>query len=90
MSAKNVTITWNASHAIDVGLTGGGYKVYIRRGSTPTTANSTPIVIANPGGGVHTTTLTTQLTSGRHYIAIASYSTNGDSPLSAAFAVTVP
>ena len=71
-------------------MTGGGYKVYVKKGVVPTTTNTTPIVINNPGAGVHTTSTVVTLSSGRHYVLITSFSTNGDSPNSTTANVLVP
>lgn len=87
---KNVRISWTASHAIDVGLTGGGYKVYVRKGSLPTAINTIPVIVANPGNGTHVTNTIMSLTPGQYYILVASYSTNGDSPMSATYSTVVP
>lgn len=87
---RAVTISWNASHAKDVGQTGGGYRVYIRKGTVPTTSNTTPIVINNPGSGVHTTSTTATLESGRHYVIITAFSATGTSTISSTATVTVP
>ena len=87
---RSVTISWNASHAKDVGQTGGGYRVYIRKGSVPSIQTTEPIIINNPGGGVHTTSLTTTLTTGRHYMVITAFSANGTSTVSQTANVVVP
>lgn len=87
---RTVTISWTASRAREVGLTGGGYRVYVRKGTVPTTSNTTPIVVNNPGGGVHTTSTTTTLTSGRHYVIITAFSATGASAISQTATVVVP
>lgn len=87
---KTVTISWAASHAKEVGLAGGGYKVYVKKGAVPLTTNTVPIVINNPGGGVHTTSTSVTLTSGRHYVVVTSFSANGDSSVSTSANVTIP
>ena len=87
---RTVTISWAASHAKEVGLTGGGYKVYVKKGTVPSTTNTTPIVINNPGAGVHTTSTSLTLTSGRHYVVITSFTPNGDSVVSTTANVVVP
>lgn len=86
---KTVDINWPASHAKDVGVS-GGYKVWVHQGSKPTTSNTTAIVVANPGGGVHVTTKSVVLNPGRYYISVSSYSLNGDSPLSTAAYLVIP
>ena len=86
---KTVAINWPASHAKDVGVS-GGYKVWVHQGSKPTTSNTTPIIVANPGGGVHVTTKSVVLTTGRYYFSISSYSLNGDSPLSTPAYLVIP
>ncbi|CAN5617342.1 hypothetical protein BH10BDE1_BH10BDE1_08900 [soil metagenome] len=86
---KTVDINWPASHAKDVGVS-GGYKVWVHQGSKPTTANTTAIVVANPGGGVHVTTKSVVLNPGRYYISVSSYSLNGDSPLSTPAYLVIP
>ncbi len=87
---RTVTISWTASRARDVGQTGGGYRVYVRKGTVPTTTNTTPIVINNPGGGVHTTSTTATLTSGRHYVIITAFTASGASAISQTATVVVP
>ena len=87
---RSVTISWNASHAKDVGQTGGGYRVYIKKGSVPSITTTTPIMINNPGGGAHTTSLTTMLDKGRHYVIITAFSASGTSPVSQSTNVMVP
>jgi hypothetical protein len=87
---KSVVIYWSASHATDVGLAGGGYKVWVHLGTAPTTANTTPVSVPNPGTGIHVTTKTVTLDPGRYYVSISSYSSNGDSTLSAPVLLVVP
>ncbi|MDX9730560.1 MAG: hypothetical protein RBT63_02210 [Bdellovibrionales bacterium] len=87
---RDVKIDWPQSVATDVARSGGGYRVYIRRGSAPTETNTTPIRVENPGDGTtHVTTLTTKLSSGTHYISIQAYSNSGKSALSSPITLKV-
>lgn len=89
-ATKSVRIQWVASHAGDVGLAGGGYKVYVKRNTAPTATDTTPVVINHPGTGTHTTSTTLPLSSGRYFVSVSSFSANGDSPLSVPTLLVVP
>lgn len=84
---KTVSISWTASKAL--GVTAGGYKVYVRLNAIPTTATTTPTIIAN-SGAIHTTSTTMTLAPGRYYVAVSAYSSDGDSPLSTPYILQVP
>ena len=87
---RSVTITWNASRAKDVGQAGGGYRVYVKKGLAPTTQDTTPVVVNNPGNGTHITSTTVTLTPGRHYFIITAFSATGSSVASTTSSVLVP
>ena len=84
---KNVRISWTASKAL--GVPAGGYKVYVKVNAAPTTANTTPVTIANVGL-VHTTSTTMPLAPGTYYISVSAYSADGDSLLSTPYLMQVP
>jgi hypothetical protein len=84
---KNVLISWTASKAL--GAPAGGYKIYAKLNQVPTTANTTPVTIANVGG-IHTTSTTVPLAPGQYFISVSAYTADGDSPLSSPYILTVP